>query len=278
MRVPVSFDPGAALGLALVVGLYLGGVRSLAGKGRQWPLSRNLAFGGGVLLVAVATQSGLAGLEEELFSAHVAQHVLLGMAAPMLLMLGAPVTLALQATGASTSRSVRKVVHGRFVATATHPAVAGIVFGASMFALYLTPLFELSLRQRAVHVAVHIHFVVVGCGFFWGILGVDGGRGRLPHGARILVVLLLVPFHAVLGIAILTTKELLAGGWYGRLPGTSGALALADQQFGGGLLWITGDLLGLVAAGIVLAQWMRHDERQAGRDDRRLSGQTVVPT
>ncbi len=223
----------------------------------------------------MATQSRLAGAEDELFSAHVVQHVLLGMAGPLLLILGGPVTLALQATGGSVSRAVRRAVHGPPVATATHPAVAGVLFSVSVFGLYLTPLFELSLRNELVHVAVHLHFVLVGCAFFWGVLGVDSERGRLPHGARVLIVLLLVPFHAVLGLAILTTRELLAGGWYSEVPGRSEAAALADQYVGGGLLWITGDLLGLVAAGIVLSQWMRHDEREALRNDRRLDAQVI---
>lgn len=271
----MSFDPFSALGLAVVAGLYVTGVRRLSGRGRSWPLARSLAFAGGVALLVVATQSALAGAEDELFSAHVVQHVLLGMAAPLLLILGAPVTLALQATSGRVSRAIRHVVHGRLVGTVTHPAVAGVVFSAFLFGLYLSPLFELSLRNELVHVAVHLHFVLVGCAFFWGVLGIDGDRGRVPHGARVLVVLLLVPFHAVLGVAILTTNDLLADAWYAQVPGRSEAFALADQRVGAGLLWVTGDLLGLVAAGIVLAQWMRHDERAAARNDRRLDAQAV---
>lgn len=271
----MSSDPASAVGLVVVLALYLAGIRRLSVRGRPWALGRTAAFSGGVVFLAVATQSGLAGAEDEFFSAHVTQHVLLGMAAPLLLILGAPVTLALQALDGRASRVVRRAVHGRWVTTATHPAVAGIILGASLFGLYLTPLFELSLRHEVVHRLVHLHFVLVGCAFFWGVLGVDGDRRRLPHGARLLVVLLLVPFHAVLGVAILTTRELLAGGWYGRVMGTTEAVALADQELGGGLLWITGDLLGLIAAGIVLAQWMRHDERQAARYDRRLDAQAV---
>lgn len=226
-------------------------------------------------VLAVATQSLLAGLEDELFSVHVVQHVLLGMAGPLLLILGAPVTLALQSTTGAASAAIRRVVHGRLVSAVTHPALAGVLFSASLFGLYLTPLFELSLRNEPVHVAVHLHFVLVGCAFFWGVLGIDGDRGRIAHGARVLVVLLLVPFHAVLGVAILTTRDLLAGGWYGLVAGRSEVSALADQRVGGGLLWITGDVVGLVAAGIVLAQWMRHDEREAARSDRRLDAQAL---
>lgn len=271
MEVPLSFDPASAAGLALALLLYFTGVRRLSERGRRWPAGRSACFGAGVAVLVVATQSSLAGAEDELFSAHVVQHVLLGMAGPLLLILGAPVTLALQATTGAVSGTLRRVVHGRSVGTVTHPAVAGVLFSASLFGLYLSPVFELSLRHEVVHVAVHLHFVLVGCAFFWGVLGVDGDRGRLPHGARVLAVLLLVPFHAVLGLAILTTRELLAGGWYGQVAGRSEASALADQRVGGGLLWITGDLLGLVAAGIVLAQWIRHDEREAVRNDRRLA-------
>ena len=264
----LSVDPLAALAIAAAGAGYVTGVRRLAARGRSWPRGRSVAFAAGLATAALATQSGIARYGGTRFSAHVAEHLLLGMAAPLLLALAAPATLALQAANGGGRRAVHRLVHSRAAALLTHPAVAALLFGGSLFALWFTPLFELALSNRLAHAAVHVHFVVAGCAFFWPLVGLDPVRRRLPHGARALVVLLLVPLHAVLGLALLGSQELLAGGWYARATGP--AAALADQQLGGGLLWVAGDLLGLAASAVVLAQWMAHDERQAARDDRRL--------
>ncbi|MBW3556293.1 MAG: cytochrome c oxidase assembly protein [Actinobacteria bacterium] len=265
-----SFDPLAAGGIITAGIAYGFGVRRLAKRGRRWPSGRSVAFGAGLGFVVIATQSGLARYDSVLFSAHAAQHVVLGMAAPLLLALGAPVTLALQAGRGRPRLVVRRLAHGPAAKAVTHPAAGLFLVIGSLFGLYFSPLFPLSLRNEAVHAAVHLHFLAAGCAFFWPVLGLDAGPRRLSHPVRMLVVLLLVPAHAVLGLAVLSSPELLAGGWYGEPARIWGTDALSDQQVAGGLLWVTGDLVGLVAAGVVLAQWMRFDEREAAREDRRL--------
>src|SRR6185503_6330782 len=94
------------------------------------------------------------------FSLHTLQHVLLGMAAPLLLALGAPVTLALQASGRAPQRVLLRVVHSRPMELLTNPLVGWTLFAGTLFALYSSPLFDLSLRNDLMHVAVHLHFLV----------------------------------------------------------------------------------------------------------------------
>lgn len=265
MRAALALDPGAALLVVVLGGLYAAGVKRLARRGRGWPVARSWAFALGVAMVAVATQGPLAVADTERFSLHVVQHVLLGMVAPAFLALGAPVTLGLQASSRPTQVVLLRALHSRVVATLTHPVVAWAVFGGSLVVLYFTPLFELSLRHGLVHAAVHLQFLAAGGLFCWTAVGIDPMRWRLPHGARLLFVLLAVPVHAILGLALLGGTEVLAGGFYG-----SGARALADQRLAGGLLWALGDLFGVVLAGVVLAQWMAHEERVGRRHDRFL--------
>jgi putative copper resistance protein D len=261
----LALDPGAALLVVVLGGLYAAGVRRLARRERRWSTARSVAFGLGVAVVAVATQSALAAAEAERFSLHVAQHVLLGMVAPALLALGAPVTLALQASTRATQVVLLRVLHGRVVATLTHPVVAWLLFGGLLVVLYFSPLFELSLRNGMVHAAVHLQFLAVGGLFCWTAVGLDPMRWRLPYGARLLFVLLAVPVHAVVGLALLGGTELLAGGFY-----ATGPSPLSDQRLGGGMLWALGDLFGVLLAGVVLAQWMAHEERVGRRHDRLL--------
>ena len=249
--------------------LYATGARRLSSRGRPWPAGRTVAFFCGLAVVVVATSSGLARYDAVLFSAHGAQHVLLGMVAPAFLALGGPVTLALQASSRPTQTALLRLVRSRPAAALTSPVAAWLLFGGTLFALYFTPLFELSLRNDLVHAGVHLHFVAAGAAFCWVAIGVDPVAHRLPHGARLLFVFLAVPVHAVLGLALLGADDLLAGGYYGEVERTWGASARSDQRTGAGVLWAAGELFGVVLTGVVLAQWMRHDERVAAREDRR---------
>lgn len=258
-------DPGAGL-LVMVAGAsYVAGVRRLARRGRRWSRARTTAFVAGLLVVVASTQSPLAAAESTRFSLHTAQHVLLGMVAPALFALGAPVTLALQASSRAGQTALLGLLHSRTVTVLTHPVAAWLVFGGSMVALYFSPLFELSLRNGAVHAAVHLQFLAAGGLFCWTAMGADPGRWRLPHGARLLFVLLAVPVHAVIGLALLGSVEVLAPEVYG-----AGPQALSDQRVGAGILWAAGELFGVALAGVVLAQWMGHEERVARRTDRVL--------
>ena len=116
------------------------------------------------------------------FASHMLGHVALGMVGPLLLALGAPVTLALQT--ARWRAGLRRVVQSDVVAWITHPVVGWTVFGLTPFVLYFTPLFDLSVRNGIAHAAVHAHLVLAGCLFCWPAVGLDPVRHRLPYGAR----------------------------------------------------------------------------------------------
>jgi putative copper resistance protein D len=242
-----------AAGLAVCYGA---GVRRLGRRGRRWPAGRSAAFGAGVLVLA-----GSQLVPETSFTGHMTGHVLLGMAAPLLLGLGAPVTLALQSVTRPARRRLLRAMQSSPARAVVHPVFGLALFGATLVALYLSPVFSLSLRNPVVHGAVHLHFVAAGCVFLWPLAGTDPLPRALPHGARILVVLAAVPFHAFLGVALLSTRVPLAPAVY---P------SLADQRAAAGLLWASGELMTLVTAGIVLRAWMAADGRDAARFDRRL--------
>lgn len=255
-------EPRAATGVLLGAWWYLSAARRLRFQParRRWPLRRTLPWLSGLVAIAVATQSGLAAADTSSFTAHVVQHLLLGMVAPVLLALGAPVTLALQSSRRSTHQRILQLLHSRPISAVTHPLTAWALFGGSMFALYFTNLYADTLHNRAFHDAVHLHFLLVGCLFFWPVVGLDPTPHRLPYGGRMLYVLMALPFHTILGVALVTQTKLLAPG-----------LSLSDQQTGAAILWTAGELLGLVAMMIVAAQWMAAEEREALREDRRLA-------
>ena len=206
-----------------------------------------------------------------LFSVHVVQHMLLTMAAAPLLALGAPITLALRVAKGRTRRRMVRVLHSPPLRVVGHPLVAWVLFTLTLYGLYFSPLFDLTLRQPLVHDLVHLHFIAVGLLFWWPLVGLDPSRWRLPHIARLLFVFLMVPFHAFLGVAIMNSGRVLAP-TLESFQRTWGPTPLADQQTGGAILWGAGDLIALTAVLGILISWASYEEKVVNvREDRRLA-------
>jgi len=217
----------------------------------------------------VVTLSGLAAYEKTLLSVHMTQHMVLSMVAPIFLALGAPVTLALRTLPRRPRRALLAVLHARPLAVLAFPLVAFGIFVMSPFALYFTDLYRLSLQNVLVHEWVHLHFLAAGCLFLWPLIGLDPLPGRWPHPGRVLLMLLMLPFHTVLGLTIMQSTTLIGGDWYPSL-GLAWADPGADQRLAGGILWTGGELVTVTVLGVLVVQWIHASEREARRIDREL--------
>ena len=252
---------------------YVVGVHRLRARGDRWPVGRTIAFlGGGLGTIAVATLSGLAAYDTSLFAVHMVQHMLLSMVATVFLALGAPVTLALRTMPQRPRKLLLRLLHSRLAEIVSFPLLPWVLFVASPFALYFSGWYAATLDSAVLHELLHVHFLLVGSLFFWPLLGVDPVPGRSGHPFRMLLVAATLPFHAFLGVAIMSVEPdgrgLLAGEHYLPLHGL--AESVYQQQLGGGLLWASGDIIGLMFLAVLLTQWMRASEREASREDRRL--------
>jgi cytochrome c oxidase assembly factor CtaG len=262
-------DPAVLAVLLAAALLYLRGVRRVHAAGRAWPRRRTACFLAGLAVLEIALQSAVDTWDIHVFSVHVAQHMLLSMLAPPLLALGAPITLTLMSSSTAVRRRVVRVVHSAPVRLFGHPLLAWLIFTLSLYALYYSPLFGLSLRNEPVHRLVHLHFVAAGLLFWWPIVAVDPTRWRLHPAARLGYLFLMLPFHAFLGVALMSTAGLLAPEM--ALLAPEWLLdPLADQHAGGGILWAVGDLVSVVAALGIMVAWADQDQKEAARIDRRL--------
>ena len=255
-----EFDPASLLVTVAGTVAYGRGVRDLHRRGHRWSVGRSCSFGAAVMALVVATQSGIGRYDDERFTIHMIQHLLLGMVVPFALVCSAPLTLALQSGRPGTRLLVRKALHHPAARLVANPVVTWVLFGGSLVAIYFTPLLALSARNDWVHLAVHVHLVTVGSLFLAGLVGADPSPRPLPHGARLLSALTAVPFHAFLGLAMLSAAAPLAPSAY---P------SLTDQRTAAGLLWGMGELFTLAVAAVVVRRWYVADQRAAHRADRR---------
>lgn len=257
------------------VGLYWWGVRILRRRGDRWPVGRTLSFVVvGMGAFAFATMSGIAAYDDTLISVHMVQHMVLSMVVPLALALGAPVTLALRTLPATPRRWLLAVLHSRVARVLSFPPLTLMLYVASPWALYFTGWYDASLSSDVVHELMHFHLVAVGALFFWPLMGIDPLPGRVGYPFRVLLTMLTLPFHAFLGVTIMGERDLLGGEHYLALRELAGSGwlpdPLADQHLAGGILWGSGDLIGLVFFGVLFVQWVRSSMREARREDRRL--------
>lgn len=270
MGLPTN-HPGRALGagygagvtlvlyalVAVAVAWYLRGVTRLRARHHDWKPVRTASFVGGAAVLAAAVS-----VPDETFTGHMIGHIGLGMVGPLLLSLGAPVTLGLQTAAEPYRSRLRRFVQWRVTGWVLHPVVGWLLFGGTIAALYLTGLLAEAGHHEWFHVLMHVHLVVVGCLFLWPLVGADPVPHRLPYGGRLVAVLLAVPFHAFVGLALLSATTPVAAPIYD---------SLSDQRRAASLLWISGELMSVVLAGLVFREWLAADRRQAGRFDRRAA-------
>ncbi|CAN5720628.1 hypothetical protein BH18ACT7_BH18ACT7_03370 [soil metagenome] len=265
-------DPVVLTLLVLAAGLYLWGVHRLRLRGDHWNAGRTVSFLlGGLGSIALATLSGLAAYEDVLFSLHMIQHMVLSMIAPIFLALGGPVTLALRTLprAGRARRRLLAVLHSRAVQILTFPLIPFLLFVASPFALYFTGCYAATLSNPWLHELMHVHFLLAGCLFFWPLIGLDPVPGRVGYPMRMLILVATLPLHAILGLTIMNQTDLLAAEHYLALD-LPWSDPVSEQRVGGGLLWSSGDLVGLLMLGAAAFQWMRASEREATREDRWL--------
>ena len=269
-----SLEPVPFVLTVWIAGLYLLGVVVLHRRGDHWPVGRTCSFVVGMGLFWWATSSGLAAYDTTLLSVHMVQHMVLSMLVPLALALGAPITLALRTLPARPRRWLLVCLHSRVARVLSFPPLTFTLYVLSPWALYFTGWYDASLGSEFVHEAMHVHLVLVGCLFFWPLVGIDPVPGRVAYPFRVLLVVLTLPFHAFLGVTIMGQQELIGGTWYPSLHegpmGTWLPTPIEDQHTAGGILWGSGDLIGLVVFVVLFVQWVRASTREAAREDRRL--------
>jgi putative copper resistance protein D len=276
-RILFSYEiDGLMLGLLIfIVALYIKGVIILSRRGVKWPVGRTIAFAAGISAVDFATSGGLGLYSHFSFSAHMSAHMIIGMIAPIGIVLGAPITLALRTLPIGRDPQERGIrgsfiafLHSRLGKFYTNPIVALAIFDGSLFALYFTPVFGSLMQGHTGHFIMSLHFLLAGFLFFQILIGIDPMPQKVPHLVKIIIIFAAMSIHAFFSISIMSASTLIDGGYFAQLERPWATDLLADQKLGGSIGWAMGEIPILLALLAVFIQWSRADKKEANRIDR----------
>jgi putative copper resistance protein D len=259
----------------LLAVLYVLGVRRLRRRGDGWPMGRTMAWLCGCAALLFTTSSGLGRYMPAMFSMHMVAHMLLSMLVPILLVLGAPMTLALRAlptAGRGEPPGPREwllaALHSRVSRFLTNPIVATVVFVAGFYGLYLGGVFDAAVSNHAAHMLMNIHFLLSGYLFYWVVIGVDPTPRQVPQLGKVAMVFASLPLHAFFGVVLMGMQTVLGETFYRSLQLSWHTDLLGDQRLGGGIAWAAGEVPLVLVMITLLIQWRRSDQRTAKRLDR----------
>ncbi len=276
-RLVISYEAdGLMLGaLIFVTALYISAVVRLARRGVKWPVGRTIAFALGISAIDFATSGGLGVYANFSFSHHMMAHMVLGMIAPIGIVLGAPITLALRALPSGRDDQERglrgllvKALSSKAVVIFSHPIIALAIFDGSLFVLYFTSIFDSLMGSHIGHLLMSLHFLLAGILFFHVIIGIDPRPRQYPHIFRIVILFAAMSIHAFFSISLLSSTTLIGVDYYQSLATPWVSDLLADQRIGASIGWVMGEIPILLSLVATFLQWIRSDEREARRIDR----------
>lgn len=284
-RILFSYEPNALMIgiLTLMVALYIKGVVVLTKRGDKWPVGRTISFALGITATDFATSGGLGLYAQFSFSYHMTAHMVLGMIAPIGLVLGAPMTLALRTLPQGRNGDERGVrgsllaaLHSKPGIIFTNPIVALAIFDGSLFALYFTDLFSVLMQTHTGHLFMSLHFLAAGYLFFSIIIGIDPNPRKVHYLVQIVILFAAMSIHAFFSVALMSSTTLIDGGYFASLQTPWLGDSLADQKLGGSIGWAMGEIPILIALVATFINWMRDDSREAKRIDRSTARQAAM--
>jgi putative copper resistance protein D len=276
-RIFLSYEPDALMIaiLVLATALYIKGVVVLSKRGDKWPVGRTISFALAIAAIDFATSGGLGLYAHFAFSYHMVAHMILGMIAPIGIVLGAPITLALRTLPqgrTSDERGVRgsllAALHSKVAIFFTNPLVALAFFDGSLFALYFTNSFASLMQSHVGHLLMNVHFLLAGILFFHVVIGIDPNPRRVPHLVRIVILFAAMSIHAFFSVALMSNSTLIDGGYFASLKSPWLLDLLADQRIGGSIGWAMGEIPILLALVATFISWVKDDSRETIRIDK----------
>ncbi|AKD05244.1 cytochrome c oxidase assembly protein [Pontibacter korlensis] len=230
--------------IAAMLFIYLLGVISLQGHGKSWSYWRTLSFASGIGLLTIAMLPQMMQFAHHDIRGHMVQHLLIGMFAPIGLVFGMPVTLALKTLPKYTSRGITTVLGSNLFHVVGHPVTAFLLNIGGMFVLYLTPVYNTTLTSPSLHFLLHFHFLAAGYLFTWSIAGPDPAPRRPGFTLRVTVIFISIAAHAYLSKLM-----------YARLLPVNSPHSAEQIQSAAQIMYYGGDLSELLLVIALFSAW-----------------------
>ena len=257
-----QFAPVVTAFTAVLAAAYLWGVLRVRRRhpARPWLLRRTIPFLLGLLVIDVATQSGVGTYDDTLFWDHMIQHLMLLMIAPPLLVAGQPVTLLLHASRNPLHTGVKKLVRSRSVQWLTWPAFGVLAYIATIVGTHLTGFMNLVTEHDSVHQAEHVLYLVVGYLYFLPLIGREPIKWKVSYPLRLLLLFIAMPVDAFTGVVLGSYQT---DPFVPMDPRPWGPSAVNDLHQGGAVMWVGGAAIMFVMIMVTFFQWTRETRTSA---------------
>jgi len=262
-----SVNPLPSLVLLLFAYLYLNGLANWERPSHRVTRWQRVSFFAGLLAIFLALQTPIDALADHSFAFHQLQHILIRMVGPLLMLLGAPLTPMLRGLPRwALLGIVRPIVRNPKVRRAyqffTNPVLTTVFFLSTLYVWQIPGPHNLALQNYGVHQIMHFGMWFSGFMFFWLVVDPKPHRSKLHYGLRVLYLGLIVIPNTLLGAAITFSNDVLYSG-YAEVKQPFGLSLMTDQQLGGLLLWVPGDMMSVMVAGVVMAMWYQRENEGA---------------
>ena len=259
-------NPLPSLFLFIAAYLYVNGLGKWERPSHPIHPAQKICFFSGLFVIFLALQSPIDPLAEHYFFIHQIQHLMIRMLGPLLVLLGAPLTPMLRGLPLWLLQGgVRTLVRQQWARRAYHrltnPVVAVGIFLGALYLWQVPFLHDAAVRNDYVHELMHATMLFSGFLFWWLVIDPKPHRSRMHYGLRVLYLGLIVLPNTVLGAGITFSRGLQYQA-YTDFPQPIPLAALTDQQLGGLLLWVVGDMMSILAAGIVMIMWYQQEQEK----------------
>lgn len=267
-------EPLFLVGSLIALGLYVAGYVRLIRRGDRWPVGRIISWVLGLIVVIWCTNAPIAMYAQVSVQIHMIQHMTLSMLAPILLVLGAPATLALRALkpAKGPERGPREwlmwFLHSWINRLLTNPFYVLVIYGLGLFGLYMTPAFGWLMGSHLGHLYMQLHFLGAGYLFYWVLIGIDPRPKPVPYWGRLVLLLAALSIHGLFAVVLMMDPHPLAPEWYGLVRPSWLTDPAQDSVLGGQVAWGLSEIPSILVVLVVAIQWARSDSKEQKRVDR----------
>ena len=250
--------------------LYARGLRRWPDRSREHSMWQAALYYGGLVTIVLSLVSPIDALGAHHFFMHMVQHVLFLMLGLPVVLLGAPTTPVLRGlprwvrlgavAGLAGDPLLRAVWRGL-----TQPLVAFGLFTGTLWAWHLAPgWYDAAVRDDNIHYVEHLTFGATAWLFWWNVIDPAPLRASMGYLLRIVYLIAAGTAESVLAAFITLAEKPFYAAYIEARPIVA-ISTIDDQQLGGLIMWVPGQLLNLAAIGVLFAVWFAQAERQQER-------------